>query len=133
MDPTCRFCGAKLRWLPVERRWKTATGSNYCSDGPFGAHNVLTSWELMWMLQELAAETVIPEIPPLCDFVPSNLDLDYWRHTYAIKPEWWDDPEEPRCDYCGIHCEDTNIDARGGWCGYCGRCGDHCECLSVLD
>ncbi len=76
---------------------------------------------------ELADETVIPEIPPLRDFVPEPED-DTWMITYAVKPEWWDDPEQPHCDYCGVHCEDSNISGRGNWCGDCGQCGDHCEC-----
>jgi hypothetical protein len=30
---------------------------------------------------------------------------------------------EPRCDECGIHCEEVDVDE---WCGECGCCADHC-------
>ena len=46
-----------------------------------------------------------------------------WKVTYSEKPEWWDDPTEPRCDVCGVHTEEAD-----DWCGDCGNCGEHCEC-----
>ena len=71
-----------------------------------------------------------------------DLDLssdETWRQTYTEKPEWWDDPTEPRCDVCGVHTEEAldylrdpanNDQDRypGGWCGECGNCADHCTC-----
>jgi hypothetical protein len=71
------------------------------------------------------------------------LEDETWRKTYAEKPEWWDDPTEPRCDVCGVHTEEacTTVALRpeaavdaflarypGAWCGECGNCADHCEC-----
>lgn len=66
------------------------------------------------------------------------LEDETWRETYAEKPEWWDDPTEPRCDVCGVHTEeacvyvknpDVNLDRYpGAWCGTCGNCADHCTC-----
>lgn len=49
-------------------------------------------------------------------------EWNLWILTYNEKPEWWDDPFEPRCDHCGVHTED------GPWCGECGNCKTHCEC-----
>jgi len=58
---------------------------------------------------------------------------DKWKRSYPVKPEWWDDPTEPRCDECGVHTED----AEGDWCGECGMCADHClryaGCTVALD
>lgn len=61
-----------------------------------------------------------------------------WKVTYPEKPEWWDDPTEPRCDVCGVHTEeacvyvkdpDVDLDRYpGAWCGECGNCADHCTC-----
>lgn len=48
---------------------------------------------------------------------------DVWRRTYPKMPEWWGDPEVPRCDTCGVHTEQAD-----NWCGECGQCGSHCEC-----
>lgn len=45
-----------------------------------------------------------------------------WKKSYPVKPEWWDDETQPRCDECGIHCEDTER-----WCGECGNCETHCQ------
>jgi hypothetical protein len=76
------------------------------------------------VLREAATESAIPEIPPLLDFVPplpEPPDLT-WMKTYAEKPEWWDDEDEPRCDECGVHPEDTDR-----WCGDDGMCAFHCR------
>jgi len=58
---------------------------------------------------------------------------DKWKRSYPVKPEWWDDATEPRCDECGIHTDD----AEGDWCGECGMCADHClryaGCTVALD
>lgn len=44
-----------------------------------------------------------------------------WQASYATKPDWWDIPEEPRCDTCGTHMEEA-----AEWCGDCGSCIEHC-------
>lgn len=119
----CRHCGDTITKLEIIDLWVAALPSGaICPVSPDTAH-------VPGARPVPATESAIP---PLLDFVPEPED-ETWMKTYLWKPAWWDDDTEPRCDYCGIHCEDTNIDARGGWCGYCGRCGDHCECLSVLD
>lgn len=46
-----------------------------------------------------------------------------WKKSYSVKPDWWDDETEPRCDVCGVHTEDAD-----DWCGDCGTCMKHCEC-----
>ena len=51
---------------------------------------------------------------------------DLWWESYDYKPDWWDNPTEPRCDGCGIHTED----AFPFWCGECGSCNTHCTCPS---
>lgn len=41
------------------------------------------------------------------------------RGFYESKPEWWDDPTEPRCDVCGMHMlesDGTNWDGDNGTC-----------------
>jgi len=47
--------------------------------------------------------------------------ISTWEISYSTKPEWWDDDSEPRCDVCGMHCEEVE------WCGECGNCVLHCE------
>lgn len=58
----------------------------------------------------------------ICDCPCHIYSGDQWHVRYSEKPEWWDDPSEPRCDECGWHMEDAEE-----WCGNCGNCTDHCE------
>lgn len=114
----CRYCGELIAY-DEDAGWVDESNIDTCGTNRLdGLH-----------FPELPVAASEPVIPVLLDFVPEpGPDTRWWRHTYAHKPAWWDDPAEPRCDYCGIHCDDGNIDARGGWCGDCGQCRDHCEC-----
>jgi len=60
---------------------------------------------------------------------------DTWKHTYSSKPDWWDIENEPRCDVCGIHCEEVGTitwrPSNESWCGNCGNCSAHCTCKAL--